>query len=220
VLALSAPELRAYRALVLPHASVLTDDELAAVRAFVASGGHLVVIGRAGTFDEHYRRRARAPLADLTGVDEDVASSGPRFEIAGRSRVLYLPSDGFRPARLGEATFVPQLPLGWRDKAALIKAVIAPARVALEAPATMLSNAVVQPDRRRILIWLVRVAAEPLSGALSLTVHPDSGEVIGRAWTATPEAPARETMDVDPSDEAIRVSIPPFDVLRVVGLDY
>jgi len=54
-----------YRVVVLPHAIALSDGEAVALRAFVASGGSIVADVEPGAFDQHGRRRAAPPLADL-----------------------------------------------------------------------------------------------------------------------------------------------------------
>ena len=218
ILSLDHCALTGYRALILPHASVMTDHEVAAVKQFVAAGGHLVVVGRAGTFDEHFRRRASAPLRELTGVDEDCAPSAPRVQTVGRAHVLYLPPDDFRPARTGDATLIPQLPLGWRDKVVLLDSTIGPAGVELDAPETVLWSPAVQQDRGRLLIWLVQVGPHRVTSPLSLVIRPEAGMTVRGAWTSTPEQPVREVLAFARSGGAA-LSVPGFDVLRLVGLD-
>jgi hypothetical protein len=87
---LAAGALRDVRALILPHALALSDAEILAVRAFVATGGKVFADIPPGDFDEHSRRRA-APLADgisllpdLSGVADRLAAAGivPRFRLA------------------------------------------------------------------------------------------------------------------------------------------
>ncbi|MDO7881656.1 alpha-amylase family protein [Salinibacterium soli] len=65
----SLARLSDYRVVVLPDALSLSPDEVAALGAFVRSGGGLVVTGEAGTRDERGRPTAMDPaLVDLLGV--------------------------------------------------------------------------------------------------------------------------------------------------------
>jgi hypothetical protein len=76
--------------LVIPNVGVLTDEQCAALRAFAAGGGGLVVTGESSLYDEWGDRRDDFALADLLGVhptgeqrgdDEAVpASRAPSWE--------------------------------------------------------------------------------------------------------------------------------------------
>lgn len=57
-----------FRVLVLPHLAVLSDEQVAGVRAFVAGGGSVVGSGRTGALDAWGSRRPVDALADLFGV--------------------------------------------------------------------------------------------------------------------------------------------------------
>ncbi|MDH7568143.1 MAG: hypothetical protein QHJ73_00985 [Armatimonadota bacterium] len=52
-----------YQALLLPEQTCLSDDEVAALLAFVAKGGGLVLTGQTGQFDERFRPRREDPFA-------------------------------------------------------------------------------------------------------------------------------------------------------------
>ena len=65
-------ERRQIRVLVLPHTLTLSAAEAQAIRAFVAHGGTVLSDFVPGAFDEHGRRLAQSPLAD-------VAAAGGRF---------------------------------------------------------------------------------------------------------------------------------------------
>jgi hypothetical protein len=57
--------LRGIRLLILPHAIALSARDAAAIRRFVASGGHVVADVVPGAFDQHGRWRAHSPLGSL-----------------------------------------------------------------------------------------------------------------------------------------------------------
>ncbi len=56
-----------YHVLVLPESSSLSKAEATAIREFVAQGGVAIADGIPGTYDEHSRKLAASPLADLFG---------------------------------------------------------------------------------------------------------------------------------------------------------
>ncbi|MFI6344380.1 hypothetical protein [Streptomyces sp. NPDC050560] len=66
--ALSADRLAAHRVLVLTGAERLGDEQLGAIREFVAGGGGLVALHRAGLVDEDGAERDGFALGDLLGV--------------------------------------------------------------------------------------------------------------------------------------------------------
>ncbi len=92
-LAARLPQQRGYRALLLPGATSLSDDELAAIRDF-ATGGRTVLYDRSpGVLDEHGKSRPQAPtftgsqVVALTGIGADrganVALLKPLLAAAG-----------------------------------------------------------------------------------------------------------------------------------------
>ena len=65
-----ARDVEAYglKALILPSVGLLTDEQCAAIRAFVAAGGGLVATGETSLYDEWGERRPDFALADLLGA--------------------------------------------------------------------------------------------------------------------------------------------------------
>jgi len=66
-----------FKALILPYAQILTDKEVAEIRAFVATGGLLIADLRPGTHDVHGRPLANGALDDLFGVRTAGAEAAP-----------------------------------------------------------------------------------------------------------------------------------------------
>lgn len=62
-----------YRVLVLPAVSSLSDDEISTIQSFHQGGGVLIADVLPGRYDEHGRRRAAVPMAELFGVVSDGA---------------------------------------------------------------------------------------------------------------------------------------------------
>lgn len=56
-----------YRVFILPRSSSLSPAESSAIREFIAQGGTVIADGEPGSFNEHSRRLAASPLADLFG---------------------------------------------------------------------------------------------------------------------------------------------------------
>lgn len=56
-----------YLVLVLPHSIALSAEEARAIRRFAESGGMVLADTEPGIFDQHARRLAKGPLADLFG---------------------------------------------------------------------------------------------------------------------------------------------------------
>jgi hypothetical protein len=65
---LSAEELARFQLVILADAICLSDQEAALFRAYVESGGHLLVCGRTGLCEEQGRPRADFALADVMGL--------------------------------------------------------------------------------------------------------------------------------------------------------
>ncbi|WP_420140927.1 alpha-amylase family protein [Sphingomonas sp.] len=82
--------LRRYKALILPNIAVMSDAEVAGVKAYAASGGSVLTTFETGLYDEEGRSRAETPFAGLFGMRR----AGPR-ETYGRGPV------GRRPAFAG-----------------------------------------------------------------------------------------------------------------------
>jgi hypothetical protein len=67
-------------ALILPDLAVMTDAQIAAVRAFVAQGGSLVATGISGSLDEWGEPRETPALAEMLGI----APTGERLGLLGQ----------------------------------------------------------------------------------------------------------------------------------------
>jgi hypothetical protein len=64
-----APErLRKYSALLLPNTALLSDEQCAQIRAYVAAGGSLLATFETSLYDERGRRRPDFGLADVFGI--------------------------------------------------------------------------------------------------------------------------------------------------------
>ena len=88
-----------YRVLILPHSSSMSAAEAERVREFVAAGGTVIADAMPAIFNEHSRRLAASPLADLF----DTAGVGPftvKPYFAGRAIYLKTQLMGYLQDRL------------------------------------------------------------------------------------------------------------------------
>ena len=90
IVALTPENLRRYRLLVLDELRSMTDQEVAAVRDWVAGGGSLLAMGDVSGCDLYERPRAAYPLADVLGV----GGKSRRLQPPGRLQVLREPALG------------------------------------------------------------------------------------------------------------------------------
>lgn len=74
---LDADHLAAFRTLILPNITALSDEQCAQLRAFVARGGGLVATSETSLFDETGARRADFGLVDLFGASFAGRIEGP-----------------------------------------------------------------------------------------------------------------------------------------------
>ncbi len=98
---LSANGLGRYKALILPNAACLSDDQCVAVRRFVEAGGGLVADFETALYDERGRRRDTNPLADLLGIDSYDGAMRPALgeeyvKVRGGHSIV----DAFSPGQL------------------------------------------------------------------------------------------------------------------------
>ena len=80
---ISTDQLRPYRCIVLPRVAALSDDQLAALRAYQEKGGQLIIHGHSGTLDEQGEPRAEYLPSNVTfsGDEKEVAA-----EVCRRAR--------------------------------------------------------------------------------------------------------------------------------------
>jgi hypothetical protein len=97
-------DLSRYRVLVVPDAVCMSDEQAAAIAAFVERGGGLVATDRTSLYDEWYRQRPDLALRALLGPDVLIDAGdpwrAPSTSIAGQAA-----SSRFRPGS-GRAAFI------------------------------------------------------------------------------------------------------------------
>ena len=155
ITSLNADTLAGLRVLILPHALALSDADIAAIRAFAASGGHVYADTPPGLFDAHLRRRAVAPpgLAELpealqrAGVPPDSAGLDAQAALLAGAGVM--PRARFRAPNGARA---PGLEARWfhRDDADILSiqpvaAYAAPPEIDVEFPTPVIVHDLRRP---------------------------------------------------------------------------
>ena len=134
--------------LILPHAIALSDDEVAAIRRFAASGGRVFADSEPGLFDGHGRLRERpalAGVAELSEAMQEVGTPPSQATLDGEAALLasagVVPRAVFRAADGGRA---PGIEARWLHHGAQellslqpIAPYAAPAEIEIEFPAVV-----------------------------------------------------------------------------------
>lgn len=112
--ALTAPG-TAFRAVVLPRACALSDEELEQLRAFAKNGGTLVADAWCARFDTHGKAREKPALDDLFGIDTSGEPPLAQPERALEELQAVAPNPGAAPLPVD---LYPALPPAYSDKPA------------------------------------------------------------------------------------------------------
>jgi dienelactone hydrolase len=181
-------DLSKYRVVILPDSECLSDNQLAAIRRFVANGGGLVATGLSGFYDEWRRLRVQPGLSGL--IDTQVRARAyeervGRQQVSGppvrkeyeKGRVVYLSAvqfDGPLPEMGNYFTIDDRfwkLPKNWQEIADSVRwAARDDLPVQVSGPPFLVANLVSQPNKRRWLLHLVNYNARNVPSIQSLQV--------------------------------------------------
>ena len=161
------------KVLILPDSECLSDQQLNAVRKYVAEGGGLIVTGKAGFYDSWRRSRVKPGLMDIVGSSPSSANQSQAMAAQltpdsvlrnefGQGRVVYIPElafDGSLPpfdVYFTIGTDFWKRPKNWME---LVDAVDWAARgdlaMRIAGPDFLGANLVEQVERQRRLVHLV-----------------------------------------------------------------
>lgn len=143
---LSADQLAHYRMVVLANTYRLSDQSIALVRAYVRSGGTLLILGKSATENENGEKRARPGFADL--LDEKCGKLGQRVchMVLGRGSVFYSTHN------TNEDIYSCILPR------------IKNQTVYVQGPPYVICNLVRQPQQNRSVLYLLNYSKWPVRG--------------------------------------------------------
>jgi hypothetical protein len=187
-----------FAVLILACQGLLSDQECAAVRAFVERGGSVVLVGENGTCDENGRRRNAAPWAGLP--DDRMVRVEAAWANAGVER---------------NSTRRVRLPKEWKRVAAAIRQASGQRFSARLLGNDAVAIAAYELGDDRLAVHVVNYAAHAVSG-LRLALGPRwSGAKQVRC--SRPEAP-EETLPSSPGKPGT-IDLPAIDVYAVVVVE-
>ena len=224
------------RVLVLPNAECLSDEQLAAIRQYVAKGGGLVGTEQTGFYDAWRRRREEPGLKDLMGNQTSVVrGSHVKAQPAiyqkeyGQGRVAYIPSiefDGTKPVDQPYFTVGVEFwkrPQNWEE---LIEAVIWAAGselpISVAGPDFLAMNLVEQTDKRRRIIHLVNFDAEqsPSVQNVSIRCSVGKGEPPSAVNFYSPDFEGGRLLDFRMQNSQAVFSVPTLNTYGVVTVSW
>ena len=206
--------LKRYRVVVLPDSECLSDAQIAAIRAFVESGGALVVIGGSGMYDQWRRARTTPGLVGLVdvkrparGYEEHAQQHAEEGQSArkevGRGRVFYLPAlqfDGTLPE------FGPYFKVDnryWKNPAnarefldGIAWARGGEASVKVEGPRYLIANAAEQSAKRSTAVHLVNYDSHQPASDIRIACRIPQGLRTASAHLFSPDLPEKQTLEV------------------------
>ena len=227
-------DLAPYRVLILPDSECMSDGQIDAVKKFVAAGGGLVVIGRAGLYDHWRRLRVNPGLAGLVDsqprardyeeqvVRSEAAGAVSRKEIGG-GRVVYLPALQFngRLPELGNYFKIDsrfwKLPKNWRE---LVEGVAWASKdslpIEVAGPEHLIANLVAQEDRRRTLLHLVNYKPESVVEKAEVTWRPPRGQAARQIDLYSPDTESSVRLEFRGAEWAARFTVPEVRTYAIV----
>jgi hypothetical protein len=228
-----------YRVVVLPDSECLSDDQLAAIRRYVESGGGLVVTGASGMYDQWRRLRITPGLAGLVdrqpparAYEERVAShrdeGQEQRKTVGRGRVYYLPAlrfDGPLPE------FGPYFKIDnrfWKNPANARQFLegISWARsgdpaVHVSGPRYLVANAMVQNSNNAVMVHLLNYNAHaaPLE-RVDITCRNPKGARMATVRLHGPDLGAPEELKVTTRDGAASFTVPMLKTYAIAAVTW
>jgi len=221
------------KVLILPDAECLSDEQLAAMRKYVAAGGGLVATDQTAFCDEWHRVRVEPGLNDVidgpvpeihSRTEANSASANqPRRKQYGSGRTVYLPAlefDGIRPPDEPYFTLGPEFwkrPKNWPD---LVDSIAWAAGeklpVSITAPDFVAMNLVEQSKKRRRIIHLVNYDIEknPSMGNIAIRCAVPVGRFAAAVRLYSPEFEDAKVIDFRMQNSDAVFTVPP---LRAYG---
>jgi hypothetical protein len=218
-------QLNRYKVLILANQDALSDEELARIRTFVEGGGGLVATEDASLLTEWRLRRPKFGLADLFGIE--APSSAPVKRLAGKGRVVYLPS-------IVRATEPPSPSLTYRfsnehwklprNSPELVAAVnwAADDRLTLtvQAPLSVAAELVEQKSSGNWLLHLVNFDfTRPVDNVI-VNLRLPEGRMVKEMAAETPDGPATLSLRAALSEGVVSLQISRLKVYSLVRITF
>ena len=221
-------DLSRHKVLVLANQDALSDQEVDAIRNFVANGGGLVATGDSSLLTDWRTKRERFGLADLFGMDRPpsaTAANRPVSHEFGKGRVVYIPRiDPSVPApppvmnyNVGNALW--KLPKNYAD---LISAVRWAARdrfsAEVDAPAWVTSELAEQEGSSTRLLHLINFKlGQPVENVAVRVRIPNGFRLAGAELLDAAGGPP-QTLTADKQSGMAALTVPRLNVYGLVLL--
>ncbi len=223
-------DLRKYKVLVVADQDALSDEQAAAIRAFVEAGGGLVATGSTSMLTEWRLRRGRFALADVFGIEappKPGEPSGPWQREFGRGRVVYVsavePSTEPPRPRMTYAINGPfwTLPANTRDLLAAVRWA-AGDRFAIEVdgPPSVTIELTAHAESKTWLLHLVNFDIRKLVTNLGVRVRPPAGFDVTEVIAETPDGAAPMVLATRSLPDCVSFRIPRLRVYDLVRIRF
>jgi hypothetical protein len=202
------------KVLILPDTECLSDEQLDAIRKYVAAGGGLIATEQTAVYDAWRRMRVEPGLKDVIDGQmpaavhnrrvESVPVGQPRRKQYGSGRTVYLPVlefDGAQPPDEPYFTLGPEFwkrPKNWKD---LIESIAWVAGdellVSVTAPEFVTMNLLEQTEKRRRIVHLVNYDIEknPSVGNIAIRCAVPGGKSATEVRLYSPELEDGKALD-------------------------
>jgi len=234
-------DLHHYKLVILPNSECLSDEQLALLKAFVSTGGSLVLIGETGTYDEWRRMRVAPGFQDLLGDPRALAKPAEGAEKnleaparslkkqVGRGRIAYLSSldfDGPLPQPRPDFSILNEfwkLPRNWEELTSLVAWTANESiPLHLNAPAGVVADITEQRPQRRTFVHVLNYnAAEvPIQHDIQVRVQLPEGAHPIKATVRAPERHSETTIPVTSAVSGIAVTLPELRYYALLTIDW
>jgi hypothetical protein len=229
-----------YRVLILPDSECLSDEQLKQIRSFVDAGGGLIAMGQAGLYDQWRRLRVSPGLTGLidgqppakayeeTVEETEIVGAVLRKE-DGQGRTVYLPAlrfDGPLPAPEPYFSIGNRFWKAPKNADELIQAIQWAGKedipVTVTGPDYLVANAVVQPQRRRLMVHLVNYkskAQQPV-GAVDVTVKLPKDAQVKEVRLFSPDGSDGETLKPQAEAGSVTFTVPGIQVYSFAAVEW
>jgi len=219
-----------YKVLILPAVESLSDQQAAAIRAFVVAGGGVVLTRCTSEFDEYRKPRLGGPtLADLFGGASDVFRDGRPLRADHESgRAAFLP--GLEPSVPPEADFEPTVwtrarsydhrlwawPKNGAEFVDAVQWVSQGLSLAADAPDTVVAELTRQTEPDRLLLHLLQYDTGRTSTDVPCSLKAAVPDSVRELTVLSPDHDGPTRIPVQQEGGVLQFTVPGLRVYSVV----
>ncbi len=207
-----------FRMIILPEVAVLSDGDAEQIAAYVSNGGHIVVLGNGGVYNERMQTRRDFVLQPVTGVSRFKRPQEFTFTTHGKGISACLPLGGSMTTEInntmhkGEKMLLPRwFATAEREKisAAILKLLEDKRQVIIDSPAqTTVSIRTTADGKTAVHLLAYAMHAEPTT--VTLSVRNDLLSIAPAEWYVPDSAEALITPKVEQNGSHTRFSLEGF----------